>query len=143
VLSLAAVGNGCPDLLVNRAGIIYLLEVKDGNKFKSQQKLTSHQERFRVDWPVQVVNSIESALEAVGIMNTKDKPYSGKTVASSVFPIPEGWEDFKQSGPVMRTTFDPPITVTEDDELESYWQNGQMVTKKNGVIIPSKTEVVE
>jgi hypothetical protein len=43
----------------------------------------------------------------------------------------------------MRTTFDPPITVTEDDELESYWQNGQIVTKKNGVIIPSKTEVVE
>jgi Holliday junction resolvase len=67
VLSLAAVGNGCPDLLVYRANVLTLLEIKDGAKFKSQQKLTPHQERFRVDWPVQVVNSIESALEAVGL----------------------------------------------------------------------------
>jgi Holliday junction resolvase len=67
VLSLANVGGGVPDLLVYRAGVLTMLEIKDGNKFKSQQKLTSHQERFRVDWPVQVVNSIESALKAVGL----------------------------------------------------------------------------
>ena len=67
VLSLAAVGNGCPDLLVNRAGQIYMLEVKDGDKFKSQQKLTPFQVQFHKDWPVQVVNSIESALGAVGL----------------------------------------------------------------------------
>jgi Holliday junction resolvase len=67
VLSLAAVGNGCPDLLVFRANVLTILEVKDGSKPPSQQKLTIFQEQFRVDWPVQVVNSIESALKAVGL----------------------------------------------------------------------------
>jgi hypothetical protein len=46
-------------------------------------------------------------------------------------------------GTLIRTTFDSPITVTNDDELDSYWEDGQMVMKINGVVIPSKTEVVE
>ena len=67
VLSLAAMHNGCPDLLVSRGDVLYLLEVKDGDKFKSRQKLTPFQVQFHKDWPVQVVNSIESALGAVGL----------------------------------------------------------------------------
>jgi Holliday junction resolvase len=69
VLSLAAMHNGCPDLLVYRAGQLYLLEVKDGDKFKSRQKLTPHQVQFHADWPVSVVNSVDSALVAVGLKN--------------------------------------------------------------------------
>ena len=75
VLSLAAVGNGCPDLLVHRwhtpgrlklAGL-YMLEIKDGNKPPSKRKLTPHQIKFRERWPVQVVCSEEEALKAVGL----------------------------------------------------------------------------
>jgi Holliday junction resolvase len=67
VLSLAAVGQGCPDLLCFRADKLFILEIKDGLKFRSKQKLTPHQTKFAKRWPVQVVNSIESALEAVGL----------------------------------------------------------------------------
>ena len=79
VLSLAAVGNGCPDLLVYRRhkpdgtyrvvnpSRLYMLEIKDGNKPPSKRKLTPHQIKFRERWPVQVVCSEEEALRAVGL----------------------------------------------------------------------------
>jgi len=66
VLSLAAVGKGCPDLLVYRAGRLYLLEVKDGAKPPSARKLTPDQVRFHKLWPVTVVTSIEEAIAALG-----------------------------------------------------------------------------
>jgi len=87
VLSLAAVGNGCPDLLVKPGGrpawcrnLAYLnhadlvaiidrllaervvmLEVKDAKR----GRLTPHQVRFHQDWPVAVVTCVDEALEAV------------------------------------------------------------------------------
>jgi hypothetical protein len=69
VLSLAAIGGGCPDLLVYRrsTGLLYMLEVKDGDKYPSQRKLTPHQVKFHKDWPVHVVNNLDEALEACGI----------------------------------------------------------------------------
>ena len=69
VLSLAEIGGGCPDLLVFRrsTGLLYMLEVKDGDKFPSQRKLTPHQVKFHQDWPAHVVNNIDEALEAVGL----------------------------------------------------------------------------
>ena len=69
VMSLAAVGNGCPDLLAYRAGVLTMLEVKDGAKSPSRRKLTPHQERFHVDWPVQIVTNEIEALAAVGILH--------------------------------------------------------------------------
>lgn len=83
VLSLAAVGNGCPDLLVHMPAryhatpdyrmqmwpaSYYLLEVKDGQKVPSARKLTKHQEEFHQTWqgPIYVVKSPEEALKAVG-----------------------------------------------------------------------------
>ena len=70
VLSLAAVGQGCPDLLVYRrsTGLLYMLEVKDGDKFPSQRKLTPHQVKFVEDWPVHVVNNSIEALRATGVL---------------------------------------------------------------------------
>ena len=73
VLSLAAVGNGCPDLLVYRGGQLFMLEIKDGAKVKSRQQLTNFQVQFRKDWPVQVVNSMESALQAVSLYKLEGK----------------------------------------------------------------------
>jgi hypothetical protein len=69
VLSLASVGGGCPDLLVYRrsTGLLYMLEVKDGDKVPSRRKLTPHQVKFHKDWPVHVVNDIDEALKACGI----------------------------------------------------------------------------
>jgi Holliday junction resolvase len=71
VLSLAAVGNGCPDLIVYRANVLTMLEIKDGNKAPSRRKLTTFQDQFRADWPVQVVTDIDSALQAVGLQEIK------------------------------------------------------------------------
>jgi len=67
VLSLAAVGNGCGDLLVHRAGWIYMIEVKDGAKSASRRKLTPAQIRFHQSWPVATVKNEIEALAAVGL----------------------------------------------------------------------------
>ena len=66
---LSSVGKGCPDILVGRCGHNYLLEIKDGNKPKSAQKLTSDQIDWHSKWngSVYVVNSIELAFTAVGL----------------------------------------------------------------------------
>lgn len=64
VKSLAAVGDGFPDLCAARAGANYLIEVKDGNKIPSQQKLTKAQVEFFKTWPGQkvVLNSVNAVL---------------------------------------------------------------------------------
>ena len=65
---LHAVGEGCPDLLVGYKGLNMLLEVKDGSKPPSAQKLTPQQEEWHRDWRGHrvVVNSPEAALTAIG-----------------------------------------------------------------------------
>ena len=68
VLSLAAVGKGCPDLLVYRAGRLFMLEVKDGDKPPSARKLTPDQVIFHRIWPVYVVKNVEEAIEVTGGM---------------------------------------------------------------------------
>ena len=68
-LRLHAVGQGCPDILVGYAQKNHLLEIKDGAKAPSQQKLTPAQERWHAEWRGNVftVNSTEQALKAMGI----------------------------------------------------------------------------
>lgn len=65
VLSLAAVGKGCPDLLVLHRGVLRLLEIKDGSKPKSAQALTADQVEFHAQWPVTVVRSVEQAVASL------------------------------------------------------------------------------
>ena len=64
VVSLADIGNGCPDLLVGFRGTNLLLEVKDGSLPPSRQKLTADEYRFHQEWSgaVVLVRSIEEAL---------------------------------------------------------------------------------
>jgi soluble P-type ATPase len=71
VQSLAAIGKGCPDLLVMFRGALFLLEVKDGGKVKSAQKLTDAQVKWHQTWGamVEVVNSPEQALRAIGAIH--------------------------------------------------------------------------
>lgn len=66
VQSLAAIGKGVSDLLVNFRGSLFLLEIKDGSKVPSKQKLTKAQLEWHQFWPVKVVNSPEQALRAIG-----------------------------------------------------------------------------
>lgn len=75
VLSLATIGNGCPDLLVlspvTRA--LYLLEVKDGAKPAGKRKLTPDELRFAEAWGcVHVVESEVAALAAIGFVVAND-----------------------------------------------------------------------
>lgn len=65
VLSLSAVGQGCPDLLVHKRKRLVLLEVKDGDKKPSARKLTPDQTEFHERWPVFVVNSVDEAIKLV------------------------------------------------------------------------------
>lgn len=50
VLDLGAVGNGCPDLLVHCAGVLTLIEVKDGTKPPCERQLTPDQKLFHTVW---------------------------------------------------------------------------------------------
>ena len=70
VQSLAMVGHGVPDLLVGRHGDLFLLEVKDGAKPPSKQKLTQDEIEWIAKWDttVFIVTSTEEALMAVGLM---------------------------------------------------------------------------
>lgn len=67
VRSLASVGKGCPDLVVGYGGVNVLLEVKDGKKPPSAQKLTPDEETFVREWRgrVVVVTSVEDAVRVV------------------------------------------------------------------------------
>jgi Holliday junction resolvase len=70
VQSLAGVGKGVPDLLVSFNGVNLLMEVKDGNKSKSAQKLTEDQIKWHGAWqgPVCIVDGPEAALRMIGVI---------------------------------------------------------------------------
>jgi hypothetical protein len=63
VQSLAAIGKGCPDLMVARAGSVWLMEVKHG-----KGKPNDLQTKWHIAWnaPVHVVYGPEDALKAIG-----------------------------------------------------------------------------
>jgi hypothetical protein len=66
VQSLAATGSGCPDLLIGYQGKTLLIEVKDGKKAPSAQKLTTDQQDWHANWRggrLAVVNSIDAAIK--------------------------------------------------------------------------------
>ncbi len=70
VLSLAAIGKGCPDLLVSRKGVdSTLMELKDGDKPPSRRRLTPDQVRFEAEWKgrLVIVENEAEALQAMGI----------------------------------------------------------------------------
>lgn len=64
VLIMSDLGKGKPDLLVGWGGLNLLVELKDGKKHLSAQKLTEHEEKFHNEWKGQVciIRSIREAL---------------------------------------------------------------------------------
>lgn len=67
VQCLHTMGGGVPDLLVAIKGINLLVEVKDGAKPPSKQKLTQDQIDWHCQWraPVYIVNSIAQAVDLI------------------------------------------------------------------------------
>lgn len=64
---MSAVGEGFPDLLTLYHGVLRLIEIKDGSKPPSAQKLTLVQQAMARVWPVTVVRDEREALAAHGI----------------------------------------------------------------------------
>ncbi|HEY9692231.1 MAG TPA: hypothetical protein V6D15_08510 [Oculatellaceae cyanobacterium] len=61
---LHTVGKGCPDLIVGHDRKNFLIELKDGSKPPSKQKLTPDEIEWHRNWQgqVSVVASVEEAL---------------------------------------------------------------------------------
>ena len=70
VTLLHRVGEGCPDAVVGWRGVNLLVEIKDGDKPPSAQKLTPAQQDWHRDWRGQccVVNSPQAALVLLGVI---------------------------------------------------------------------------
>ncbi len=70
VVSLARIGEGCPDLLVGWRGRTILIEVKDGQAIPSKRLLTDDELKFQGGWtggPIINVGSVEEALTVLTI----------------------------------------------------------------------------
>jgi len=72
VQSMASIGRGCPDLLVGFRGKWVVMEVKDGSKSPSSQKLREAQVTWMLaaqhhDLPAVVVTDVDGALRAIGL----------------------------------------------------------------------------
>ena len=69
-LSLAALGNGAPDAAIGYGGLTVLVEIKDGAKPKSAQKLTPDQKVFWDSWKggVRLVNDMNAVAETVQLL---------------------------------------------------------------------------
>ena len=61
VLHTHQLGKGAPDIIIGFNNHNYLIELKDGNKSKSQQKLTPDEVEFQKEWKgnYHVCNSLE------------------------------------------------------------------------------------
>lgn len=61
-------GGGFPDIVVGKHGKNYLIEIKDGSKPPSKQKLTADEEEFKNEWRGQydVVASVDDVLNFAG-----------------------------------------------------------------------------
>ena len=64
VLHTHQLGKGAPDIIVGYMNSNYLIELKDGNKSKSQQRLTKDELDFSLKWRgnYSVCNSLEQIL---------------------------------------------------------------------------------
>lgn len=67
VLHTHQLGKGAPDLILGYRNENYLIELKDGSKTKSQQKLTPDEVEFQSKWKgnYAVCNSLEQILTII------------------------------------------------------------------------------
>ena len=67
VLHTHQLGRSAPDLILGYRNENFMIELKDGNKTKSQQKLTPDEIKFQCEWGgnYAVCNSIEQILTTI------------------------------------------------------------------------------
>lgn len=67
VLILSEVGKGCPDICVGYHGQNFLVEIKDGSKPLSKQKLTPDERKFFAEWRghVEVIRSVDDVIRFI------------------------------------------------------------------------------
>ena len=67
VADTGGAGDGFPDIVVGIPGNVILMEIKDGDKPPSAQKLTPEQQIFHTEWrgPIHIVNSVARAISVV------------------------------------------------------------------------------
>lgn len=63
----SALGHGFPDLVVGFSGKTFLMELKDGSKPLSRQKLTLQEENFFKTWKghMTIIRSVDEAVNFV------------------------------------------------------------------------------
>lgn len=66
-------GDGLPDLLVGYRGHTLLIEIKDGQKPPSQQKLTEAEQKFFDEWPGGPLVKASSLDEAIELLRNPHK----------------------------------------------------------------------
>jgi len=68
VLSLAALGRGAPDIMCSVGRRVLTMEIKDGQKVPSKQKLTQAEQAWAASWQGEhyLVSSVDEALAIVG-----------------------------------------------------------------------------
>lgn len=79
VQDLAAVGSGCPDILLGipTTRELAFMEIKDGDKSPCERKLTPHQVEWHARWegyPVHIVESVSDALAIVAAIKRGEEP---------------------------------------------------------------------
>ena len=86
VQSLAAVGHGCPDLLVGYQGVTYLMEIKDGSLPPSRKRLTPDEAAWHASWKglAAVIESVDEALACI----EKGPDTTGDSRLGPVSPAP-------------------------------------------------------
>ena len=69
----SAVGKGFPDIVVGKYGLNDLVEIKDGSKPPSEQKLTEDEARFFSRWQgsVKLVTTTQDVFDHVHELNEK------------------------------------------------------------------------
>ena len=70
VFDTADIGKGFPDVVCSISDVLYFIEIKDGSKPPSQQKLTPSEAEFHRQWAhhVVIINSIDSAIQFVNMV---------------------------------------------------------------------------
>jgi Holliday junction resolvase len=66
-------GDGLPDLLVGYKGHTLLIEIKDGNKPPSAQKLTAAEQKFFDEWPGGPLVKVNSLDEAITLLQARQQ----------------------------------------------------------------------
>lgn len=72
VVDLSMVGRGCPDIAVGAAGNTAFVEIKDGTKPPSEQRLTVAQQLWHAAWrggTLAIVNDVEGALRVARMLH--------------------------------------------------------------------------